>query len=165
MQVCDASSIIYASIIYAWDNYPILQFPGLWEWLSIQIGQRDLVIPRVAFEEVSDKAPECGEWLKEYDIEQLEITNTVLQDAQRIKGLLGIVDDNYHPKGVGENDIFIIAIAREHGAELVSDEEKQTNLPNVAAKRKIPAVCAMTKVSVPCINFIGYIRRSQVVFR
>jgi hypothetical protein len=82
----------------------------------------------------------------------------------RIKDLLGIVDDNYHAKGVGENDILIIATARAHGAELVSDEERQPNLPRIPAKRKIPLVCSMNEVGVACISFIEYIKRSGEIF-
>lgn len=160
MRVFDASSMIYA-----WDNYPVGQFPGLWEWMAGQIESKQLVMSSVAFEEVQGKTPDCGEWLKENNLEQLAITNAIVQEAKRIKGLLGIVDDNYHPKGVGENDILIIATARQHGAELVSDEERQTNLPQVISKRKIPAVCAMPTVAVHCINFIEFIKASGAVFR
>lgn len=160
MRVFDASSMIYA-----WDNYPIGQFPPLWDWIASQIEAKELVMPSVAFDEVNHKTPECGEWLKENDLERLDVSNAILQDAKRIKGLLGIVDDNYHPKGVGENDILIIATARFHGAELVSDEERQTNLPQVSSKRKIPAVCAMPSVAVSCINFIDFIKASGAVFR
>lgn len=160
MRVFDASSMIYA-----WDNYPIGQFPGLWEWMASQIEVQELVMPSVAFEEVQNKTPDCGEWLKDNKLERLPITNAILQDAKRIKGLLGIVDDGYHPKGVGENDILIIATARFHEAELVSDEERQNNLPKVMSKCKIPAVCLMQPVSVSCINFIEYIKDSRAVFR
>jgi hypothetical protein len=159
MQVFDASSMIYA-----WDNYPARQFPGLWEWMAAQISTKGLVMPRVAFEEVAHKTPECGEWLKGNDLELLEINNAILQEAMRIKGLLGIVGDSYHAKGVGENDIFIIASARIHRGELVSNEGRQ-KLPDIPAKRKIPAVCAMHEVSVPCINFIEFIKKSDEVFR
>lgn len=152
-------------MIYAWDNYPPQQFPGLWEWMALQIGSKQLVMPRVAFEEVKGKTPDCGAWLKANNLERLEISNAIIQDAVRIKGLLGIVEDNYHPKGVGENDIFIIATARAFCAELVSDEEKQITLPQISAKRKIPAVCVMTGVTVACINFIDYIKRSGAIFR
>jgi predicted nucleic acid-binding protein len=160
MQVFDASSMIYA-----WDNYPERQFPGLWEWMAAQIEEKKLVMPSVAFDEVAHKTPECGEWLKDHDIELLEIKNTILQDAMRIKNLLGVVDDNYHPKGVGENDLLIIATARRHEAELVSDEELQTTPPQDSRKRKIPAVCVMNEVGVSCVNFIKYIKQSDVVFR
>lgn len=160
MHVFDASSMIYA-----WDNYPVGQFPGLWEWMATQVAGKQLVMPSVAFEEVIHKARDCGDWLKEIHLEQLTINNAILQDAKRIKGLLGIVGDSYHAKGVGENDILIVATARTHGAELVSDEEKQITLPKIASKRKIPAVCDMVEVNVSCFNFIEYIKRSGAVFR
>ncbi len=160
MQVFDASSVIYA-----WDNYPVHQFPGLWKWIAAQIEEKKLVMPSVAFEEVASKTPDCGEWLEKNDLKKLEISNSIVQDAKRIKGLLGIADDNYHPKGVGENDILIIATARAYKAELISDEERQRILPKEPSKRKIPAVCDMKEVAVPCINFIEYIKRSDEIFR
>lgn len=160
MRVFDASSMIYA-----WDNYPIGQFPGLWEWMANQIEAKELVMPSMAFEEVQNKTPDCGDWLKDNNLERLPITNAILQDAKRIKGLLGIVNDGYHPKGAGENDILIIATAHLHGAELVSDEERQNNLPRVMSKYKIPAVCLMQPVSVHCTNFIEYIKASGTIFR
>jgi hypothetical protein len=160
MHALDASSIIHA-----WDNYPIRQFPGLWEWKAIQIESGSLLIPSVAFEEVEDKTPECADWLKENDIKRLSITNTIIQDAKRIKDLIGIVNDNYHAKGVGENDLFIIATARAHAYHLISDEERQPILPTEPRRKKIPAVCAMPEVSVQCINFLEYIKSSNAVFR
>lgn len=159
MRVFDASSMIYA-----WDNYPVDQFPGLWEWMASQIDAKKLVMPRVAFDEVNHKTPECGGWLKDNNLEQLEISNAILQDAKRIMGLLGIANDKY-TTGVGENDILIIAAARLHRAELVSDEARQPILPKISSNRKIPAVCSMQSVSVSCINFIEYIKASGAVFR
>jgi len=160
MQIFDASSMIYA-----WDNYPIRQFPGLWEWMATQIEEQKLVMPSVAFKEVANKTPDCGEWLKENNITKLEITNEIAQKAMSIKKLLGIDGDNYHSKGVDENDILIIATARVHKAELVSDEKRQTVLPEEPSKKKIPAVCAIKKVDVLCINFIEFIKRSDEIFR
>lgn len=159
MRVFDASSMIYA-----WDNYPIGQFPPLWEWMASQIAAKELVMSSVAFDEINHKTPDCGEWLKENNLEQLAISNAILQEAKRIKELLGIANDKY-TTGVGENDILIIAAARLHGAELVSDEAKQPNLPKIPSNRKIPAVCVMPTVSVACINFLEYIKRSEEVFR
>ena len=159
MQVFDASSVIYA-----WDNYPIEQFPPLWKWLGVQVQSKSLTIPAVAFDEVSHVAPDCGEWLKEHDVQRLAISNAILTNALSIKGLLKIVGENYHPKGVGENDILIIATARAHRAELISDEGRQKLAPDVMAKRKIPSVCAMPEVAIPCINFLEFFKRSAVVF-
>jgi predicted nucleic acid-binding protein len=160
MRVFDASSMIYA-----WDNYPVGQFPGLWEWMAGQIESKELVMSSVAFEEVGHKVPDCSEWLKENNIELLPVTGAILQSAMKIKDSLGIVGDNYHAKGVDENDLLIIATARSKGAELVSDEAKQPGPIQILSKRKIPAVCAMPTTSVSCINFIEYIKASGAVFR
>lgn len=161
MQVIDASSMIYA-----WDNYPVEQFPGLWEWMASQVEAGNLVIPSVAFDEVSHKVPECCDWLKDNGIEKIEVTNAILQDAMRVKALIGVVDDGYHSKGVDENDLLIITTARAKHCELISEEARQPTLSrNESTKRKIPAVCAMNGVDVTCINFIEYLKSSQAIFR
>lgn len=160
MQVFDASSMIHA-----WDNYPARQFPGLWEWLSEQMQQQRLVMASVALEEVRHKTPDCVQWLQDNGLSQLPIDNAILQAAIQIKALLGIINDRYHAKGVDENDLLIIATAKVHQAELVTDEGRQTTMIEVPAKRKIPAVCAMPQVSVSCLNFIEYIKSSNTVFR
>ena len=160
MPVFDASSMIYA-----WDNYPILQFPGLWEWMSAQIKAHKIAMPSVAFEEVENKTPECADWLKDNDIERVEINNAILIEAMRIKKLVGIVDDKYHPHGVGENDLLIIATARAYKAELISDEGRQAIHPKEPTKRKIPAVCSLKDVTVPCTNFLEFIKHSGEIFR
>lgn len=158
MQVFDASSIIYA-----WDNYPIEQFPGLWDWMSKQVDARSVLMPSIAFQEVDNKMPECASWLKNGNIELLPVTNIVTQKALKIKRLLGIVSDRYHNKGVGENDILIVATAHVNNLILIS-EEQQAAKPNILSKSKIPTVCAMKEVSVPCMKFIEYIKGSNAVF-
>ena len=160
MQVYDASSMIYA-----WDNYPIEQFPGMWEWMETQITDRQFVMPLVAYEEVLYKTPECSAWLDRNNLERLGITNDILQHSLQIKNLLGIINDNYHPNGVDENDIFIIATAWCYKYELVSNEGRQQLIPKNFARMKIPAVCAMGTIGIPCINFIELIKRSGQVFR
>lgn len=76
MQILDASAILYA-----WDNYPQSQFPGLWIWLAGQVKEHELVIPSVAFDEVGHKAPECAQWLKGMGVLRLPMTNKVVQAA------------------------------------------------------------------------------------
>ena len=132
MYVLDASSIIHA-----WDNYPILQFPGLWDWIATQITEGRIVIPSVALEEVGHKYEECATWLKDNDIEKVHVSNAIIQDAMRIKALIGVVDDKYHPKGVDENDILIISTALNRRAGLISNEGRRPR-PEIQSKNKIP---------------------------
>lgn len=160
MPVFDASSLIYA-----WDNYPELQFPAVWEWIASQFVVGKFVLPSVAHEEVGYKAPECADWLRAHAVTITAISNAAIQEAMRVKILLGIVDDRYSPKGVDENDLFIIATAKLRGLELVSDEARQNDVPRIPANMKIPAVCALATVTVPCLNFIELIKESEIVFR
>jgi len=153
-----------SSFLHAWDNYPIEHFPPLWDWVGDQISDGLFTIPAVAFEEVDRKSPECGHWLKDQGIERLQLTNEIIQEAVAIKHLLGIDEDHYHAKGVGENDLFIIATAKIHGCVLVSDEGAQFRIPDIPAKCKIPAVCGMPEVKVACVPFIDVIRQSDAVF-
>ncbi|KAF3997004.1 DUF4411 family protein [Glaciimonas immobilis] len=158
MLVFDASSIIYA-----WDNYPVEQFPGLWDWIGDQIDRNLIQIPSVAYTEIAHPSPDCAAWLETRSLIRIAMTNNILLDALRIKILLHIVDDKYGA-GVGENDLFIIATARAHRAILVSDERMQPDLPKLMPNYKIPAVCKMEGVNVECINFLEFIKRSGAVF-
>lgn len=101
-----------SSIIHAWDNYPEKQFPPLWKWISDNIENGEFVMAQVAFEEVKKKSPDCATFLKGADLKQVKMNNAIAQEAVRIKGRLGIQNEEYHPDGVGENDIYIIATAK-----------------------------------------------------
>lgn len=159
MQVLDASSIIYG-----WDNYPINQFPPFWEWIESQIENGNLSIPQVAFREVQQKTPDCSDWLQEKSIHIHPMSNAILSQSLAIKNLLGISSDDYHVRGVGENDILIISTAKINGLELITNEEKQLTLPQNLKKYKIPAVCNMSSISVANKDFVEYIKQSNQVF-
>lgn len=158
MQVFDASSMLHA-----WDNYPISQFPGLWTWMAKRITQGIIRMSEVALDEVGHKEPECVDWLKAQGLQKIPVTEATLLEAFRIKGLLEIEEDKYG-NGVDENDLFIIATAKLNQGELVTDEAFQSSANKLKRNWKIPAVCNMASVGTPWISFIDYIKRSQAVF-
>lgn len=159
VRVLDASAIIHA-----WDNYPFAQLTGLWDWLTKEIKSHELTTPSVALEEVGHKAPECAQWLKSAAILKLPMSEAVVMSAMAIKQATGVVNDQHHTKSVDESDLFIIAAAKVHGAELTSNEARQFGAQVGAREYKIPAVCDMPWVGVPSLNFLEYIQRSQAVF-
>ena len=159
MRVLDASSILYA-----WDNYPLPQFPGLWAWLASEMQRHELAISSVALEEVGHKAPECSAWLSSAAVLRLPINNDVLTTALAIKTDIGVVDDSYHPKGVDERDLLIIATAKVRGADLITNEARQFGAQVEPRKYKIPAVCDLQSVGVVSMNFLEFIQKSRQVF-
>lgn len=148
-----------SSMIHAWDNYPPenLHFDSLWDWFSEKVQSKEFVISKIAFEEVNHKIPECGEWLKNNNIEIYNLTPTSLLIAKGIKELLDITEEQY-TKGVGENDLFIVAIAQEAETTLVTEEGRQNTLPALKSNYKIPAVCSLEEVSVDCCNFLSLLK-------
>ena len=158
MQTLDASSIIYA-----WDNYPLSQFPGLWRWLTVQISLAELTIPAVALTEVVAKSPDCVAWLKSGNIQTLQESAKSLVLAAQIQTAIGVVDGRYGA-GVKGNDVRIIAIAKIANAELLTDEKTQPGRPKNLLNYKIPAVCDLKIVGVAHVNFLEYIKRSNKVF-
>jgi len=118
---------------------------------------KQFCISKKALDEVSHKIPECGTWLKDNSIVVYFLTAESLSLAQQIKTLLGIVEEKY-TKGVGENDLFIIAIAKETETILISEESRQNKLPELKSNYKIPAVCEMTEINVHCINFLELLK-------
>lgn len=158
MRVFDASSIIAA-----WDNYPIDQFPKVWVWLQKLIEDGRLLLPEPALDEIGFNSQECSIWLKKCGIRPVPVTEEILTEAMRIKNRLGVVEDRYHAKGVDENDLLIIASAKVLGKHLVSDESQLTPPQNLS-KRKIPSVCSLSDVNVPCGRMIHFIKSSSEIF-
>jgi Domain of unknown function (DUF4411) len=159
MHTLDASSIVYA-----WDNYPIEFFPKLWDWLAGQVKAEALQICVENFVEVKYVAPECADWLIEAGIKRLRVSNAILLEANRIKSLLGISNDNFHSKGVDQNDLLAIACAKTSGTKLITNESVQLDEPKETRKRKIPSVCKIKTVQVDCVDFLSYLRSSGTVF-
>ena len=157
MQVFDTSSIVYA-----WDNYPIALFPLLWNWLAVQINTGQIAFSEVALDELETVSPDCHAWISSVGPHTLPVTNAVVQLAMRIKAKLQI--GAKYGGGVGENDLLIIATACVANVAIVSNESAQLTLPKILANYKMPAVCAMEGVKVPCCDFLTYLKGSGQVF-
>jgi len=94
-----------SSILSAWDNYPIDQFPPLWDWMSGLVGSEEIQIPRVAFDEINHKSPDCGDWLRAHSVKLIDVDNAIAGQAMSIKGALGIANDERNPTELKKHKI------------------------------------------------------------
>lgn len=150
-------------MLHAWDNYPIEQFPPLWNWMADRVKQGLIQMSEVAVEEVGHKAPECAVWLKNVELRRLPVTETILLEAMRIKALLEIEEDRYG-SGVDENDLIIIATAKVNGCDLVTNEAFQPSVSKLKRNWKIPVVCNIDTVRVKPMSYLDYIKRTGAIF-
>lgn len=150
-------------MIHAWDTYPFVQFPGLWNWMAEQVTRGLIQMSEVAVEEVGHKVPECAAWLKQVELRKLPVTEAILLEAMRFKALLEIEEDHYG-SGVGENDLIIIATAKVNGCGLVTNEAFQPSVNKKKRNWKIPAVCNLDTVRVKWISYLDYLKRTNVIF-
>lgn len=97
-----------SSLVHAWDNYPIENFPRFWDWIESQFNADSLLISRIAYDEIGHVSPDCHQWLKKIDVDTIEVGNDIVSKALVVRQAVGVVEDNYHPKGVDENDVLII---------------------------------------------------------
>lgn len=129
-----------SSIVHAWDHYPMRQFPSLWVWLGEEFRAGIFKLPQVADDETKQRAPDCHAWLQTAGAQVMPVTQAILDDALRLKTMLGIVTDRDYRSGVDENDLLIIATCMQARVELVSNEGRQAAVPTNLANCKIPAV-------------------------
>lgn len=153
-----------SGIIYAWDEYPIANFPKFWEWIDAQIRADNCSISQVALDEVSHKYEECAKWLRDKGIRQIGLTDEILRSASEIKTLLEIEEEAYGA-GVDENDLMIIAAAKIEADVVLTQESRQPFDPNRKKKNyKIPAVCELPEVDVQHQNVREWIQASGQQF-
>ena len=110
------------------------------------------------------RSPDCYTRLRAANITCFPITDETVKKAAQVKALLGIAGEKYNPAGVGENDLLIVASACVNRQRLVSNENRQWDLPLNKAKYKIPLVCSLPQVGVTCIDFLALIQNSGEVF-
>lgn len=153
-----------SGIIYAWDEYPISNFPKFWEWIEAQIKAENCAISQVALDEVSHKYVECAKWLRDQGIRQIGLTDEILLSASEIKELLEI-DEEAFGAGVDENDLMIIAAAKIEADVVLTQESRQPFDPNRKKRNyKIPAVCELPEVGVRHQNVREWIQASGEQF-
>jgi hypothetical protein len=160
-------------MIDLWDNYPIQNphFDAIWNWFKLKVESGEFVISKIAFNEIKDKIlfekitediPEANKFIDILDnFIVYEQTEQELIIALTIKQSLEIEEDNYG-KGVGYNDLCIIANSKATNTILINNEGIQNIKPKEKRSYKIPAVCNMPEVGVTSINLVELLHNNHL---
>ena len=135
--------------------YPTDVFPTVVERVEELIGAERFIAPALVREEL-DKVgtADLSRWIAAHKGIFIP-TRETLVEAQAIKGrFTGLLD----PKAEHEEaDSYVIAIARLRSAVVVTQETAASEKRNPKRTHYIPDVCR--DLGIPCINFLGLMRR------
>ena len=156
----DGVSSIYSvdsNTLLAWyvRYYPIDVFEGLVTRVEELIGQERFFLSELVREETEIVGTaELTEWVDRHRGMVIP-TAEVLAEAQTIQGRFpGLLD----PKAEHEEaDAYVIALARLHDGIVVSEETSAAEKHRPRRSHYIPDVCR--ELGIPCINFLGLMRR------
>lgn len=148
-------SLDASSLIEAYHNYPIDNFPSLWDELEQLIKSDRLKMPEVAFDEVKDK--ELKKWCEEKQLKSY-IRVTIDQiDQNKVQALTPkLVNPNTGESG---GDPWVIALAQDIQDCIVVTQEKFSRNED---RPKIPNVCK--DLGIECINLLELIKRENWIF-
>ena len=150
-------SIDTSALMDGWLRYyPPEHFPGLWGRVDSLIDEGRLLASEEVLVEVSEHADSLAGWLRARQSEVIIPTdNTVTVAVRRILA----AHERLVMSGSGRNraDPFVIAVARLHGATVVTGEKGGN-----ASRPKIPSVC--DDLGVLHTSLIGMIQAEGWVF-
>lgn len=149
-----------SAIIRMWNEaYPVAHFPTVWEHLGELVAAGRLIAPIEVREELKRIDDGLSKWLSGHKAMFIAIDEPVQIRQKAIlarhKRLVDTRKDHFAA------DPWVIALALERGADLVT-EERPTGSPT---KPNIPDVCRDPDFKCPCINVLEVIKREEWVYK
>jgi len=144
------------AIINAWRDYPIHNFPNIWEWVE-KLGSNKIGgMSEVVFKELEKGGDECYDWFKERK------PLFVHPNSEEIQNEVRRLVNNYNNFGIitgkNEGDPYVIALAKVKEADVVTNESPSNNMNGP----KIPDVCRVEGIRI--LKFVQVITKEGVVF-
>jgi hypothetical protein len=142
--------------INAWSDYPIENFPKIWDWIE-QMGRTGILgMSEVVFRELEKGGDECFDWFK------ARKSDFVYPNDDDVQGELDRLVNTYNNFGLitgkNEGDPFVVALAIVKGCIVVTNESMSNNMNGP----KVPDVCRAE--GIQWIKFVDVIRREGVRF-
>ncbi|NGP87552.1 DUF4411 family protein [Fodinibius halophilus] len=144
-------------LIQAWRDYPIENFPPVWEKLGELGANNTLGMSELILAELQRGGDELYDWAKTRE------TDLVIPTSDTINSEVSYLVNTYNNFGIitgkNEADPFVVAVAKAHNCIVVTNERRSGDLNGP----KIPDVCL--EEEIPWIRFIDIIKRENIVFQ
>ncbi|CAN5237908.1 DUF4411 family protein [soil metagenome] len=142
--------------INAWRDYPIENFPKIWDWIE-QMGKNGVAgMSEVVFQELEKGGDECFDWFKQRK------EHFVYPNDEEVQRELERLVNSYNNFGIitgkNEGDPFVVALAIVKDCTVVTNESMSNNMNGP----KVPDVCRAE--GIQWIKFVDVIRREGVTF-
>ena len=142
-------------------SYPIKNFPSLWKKLAQH--QADIILIQPIYDEIEPYSQEDKKlsklkkqakyplrtWLSTNKFSETSIDDEINQLSLDMEYAYQVKEES---KGVGKNDLLLIAYAKIMDKTVVTFEAIQNQEPDKIYNSKIPLVCQEKQVK--CINFV-----------
>ena len=142
------------AIIGAWRQYPIENFPKLWEWVE-SMGRDEIGgMSEVVFKELERGGDECFEWFKER--KKLFVHPNDENVQNEVRRLVNTYNFGLNAsKNAG--DPYVIALAKVKDAVVVTNESPSNDMNGP----KIPDVCRVE--GIRRIKFVQIITNENII--
>jgi hypothetical protein len=139
------------AIINAWRDYPIENFPKIWDWVE-SLGTNEIGgMSEVVFKELERGGDECFEWFKKR--RELFVHPSGQEVQAQVQRLVTTYNNFGLVTGKNEGDPFVIALAIVKNAIVVTNESPSNNMNGP----KIPDICRAEDITR--IKFVEVITR------
>ena len=135
-------------------RYPRPVFESVWAFVESLAAARRLISSEEVLEELRAFDDECLDWAERHKQIFIPTGARIQLEAKRIINQHPNLIDLKKPKSGA--DPFLIAVARIHGAAVVTEEEKSGGPP----KLKIPDVCALEKLA--CLRIVDLFKAERL---
>lgn len=135
---------------------PIDIFPSLWNKISDLMSDGTVISSQEVYDELMIGEDDLGKWAKARKEYFLPSDVPVQQEVRRI--LLshrGLVEGG---KKKNSADPFVIALAKQQGCKVVTEEAPSHNI----SAPKIPDVCSAFQIE--CVDFVAFAREEKFEF-
>lgn len=145
--------------------YSKSRMPELWAHIESLVGEGRIIATKEVYDELCDHAsPDLKQWLDDHKSMFSLSDKQVGYADDVINSVYSKYKDGYRPEVKDAADPFVVAVALEHCATVLTQEQRQDpHDPALVNGPKIPTICA--EYNLPCVNIEEFVTKEGFSIR